>query len=74
MAYLCSSYKDVMTKSKMAFGSDPRVEIDHGEPTLESDTTGTVDVTAWYKGETMSAVYELEVEDNEWKICDINKK
>ena len=74
LTYLCSSYKSVMEDDTSEFGSKDGVTFTHSEPTLDSDTTGTVEVTASYKGQTLTVVYQLEVEDGEWKICDIKQK
>lgn len=74
LTYLCSSYKTVMKNDTSKFGSEKGVTFTHSDPTLDSDTSGTVDVTASYKGQTLTVVYSLGVEDNEWKICDINQK
>ncbi len=74
LTYLCSSYKTVMEGDTSKFGSEKGVTFTHGDPKLDSDTAGTVDVTASYKGQTLTVVYLLKVEDGEWKICDINQK
>ncbi|PRZ31372.1 hypothetical protein CLV47_12810 [Antricoccus suffuscus] len=74
LTYLCSSYKSVMESDTSDFGSKKGVTFSHGEPTLDSDTSGTVDVTASYQGQTLTVVYQLEVEGGEWKICDIKQK
>jgi len=73
LTYLCSSYKQVMEKDKEKFGSEEGVTFKHGDVQLDSDTSGTVDVTASYKGQTLTVVYVLKVEDKEWKICNIKK-
>lgn len=74
LTYLCSSYKTVMENDTTKFGSEKGVTFTHSDPTLDSDTAATVDVTASYKGQTLTVVYSLEVEDSKWKICDINQK
>jgi len=74
LTYLCASYKTVMENDTSKFGSSEGVTFKHGDVKFDSDTSGTVDVTASYQGQTLTVVYKLKVEDKEWKICDIKQK